>query len=88
MPRRGAKTSRLRRAPGPRLNVPPPGMLSACECRKSCHPHLTWDSCTGLIWGERQRANLVPGLNSSCDLPLALPDLRPAVRLAGPAAPL
>ena len=22
------------------------GSITTCGCRKSCHPHLTWDSCT------------------------------------------
>ena len=48
-----------------------PSAPRRCGCRKSCHPHLTWDSCTGLIWGERQRANLDSGTISSRDLPPA-----------------
>ena len=46
MPRRGARTSRLRRAPGPRLNVPPPGMLSALRrLRPAQLLELATDAC-------------------------------------------
>src|ERR1035438_5363210 len=29
-----------------------PGQAAACGCWKSCHPHLTWDSCSRTGIGE------------------------------------
>src|ERR1017187_5429930 len=55
-------------------------------CRKSCHPHLSWDSCSERVSGNNSRARSKRGTISSRDLPPALPDPRAAVRLAGSAA--
>jgi hypothetical protein len=48
-----------------------PGPGGPCRCRKSCHPHLIWDSCSR-DW---------PGSRSKCQLRPANPDpLAAAVR--------
>ena len=31
---------------------------TTCGCRKSCHPRLSWDSCSGAGHGEQQRSQV------------------------------
>ena len=33
-------------------------LVQACGCRKSCHPRLSWDSCSGAGHGEQQRSQV------------------------------